>query len=181
MTTTTTTNTRARSRSVSAISAAAQKTADRHDGVNLYAPEPISETRNQLIDGGRANAIAYMKNPSRVDGVDHAVEFVGICTEGNATLDKFRIMSHSKGFTTEEMIKFHAYGGKQVEGGANTRTVFVYVPHTRYDRRWLGLDMDARDWMWAAFATVTLGLLAYGTAMSDTFMNASASAKLHAA
>jgi len=177
------TTTRARSRSVSAISAAAQKTADHHDGVNLYAPEPISEMRNQLIEGGRANAVVYLKNPSRVDGVDHAVDFVGICTEGNATLDKFRIMSHSNGFTTEELVKFHAYGGGGggAAGGANTRTVFVYVPHTRYDRRWLGLDMDARDWMWVTFALVALGLLSYGAAMSDCFMNASASAKLHTA
>lgn len=171
--------TRTRSRSVSAISAASQKTAEQHDGVNLYAPEPISETRNQLIDGARANAVIYLKNPSRVDGVDHDVEFIAICTEGNTTLDKFRIMSHSKGFTNEELIKFHAYGGKAVESGANTRTVFVYVPHKRYDRRWLGLDMDARDWVWATFATISLGLLAYGAAMSDYFMNASTSAKVH--
>ena len=120
----------------------------RHDGVNPYAPKPISDKYNQMIEEGRERAIRLFENPCGGENVKHDVVHISVLAQGDAELDKFRIVSQSpNGFSAQEEQRIQSFAGAPCERGANTRTVFVHVLHASYDRRALGFELSPGDWL----------------------------------
>ena len=124
-----------------------QKEATKFEGVNLYAPNPVSAVYNQMVEDGRERALKFFENPLGKENVKHDASFMGIFTKGNAELDKFRIISQSQnGFNVAEESTIQNYAGAPCERGGNARTLFVYVAHTKYEKRLLGFELSRRDW-----------------------------------
>lgn len=156
--TTTTHTTRSRSKSIGSGSAKTAAAVLRHDGINPYAPPPISERYNQMVEDGRERALKFFQNPMGAENVHNDVAYLSVVTKGNAELDKFRITTHAqKGLTPEEQQKIQNFiGYVPLEHGATSRIWFVYVPHTQYDRRVLGFEFSWRDWLFIATAVLVI-------------------------
>lgn len=146
-----------RSRSNSA--GAALKARRRPDGINLYAPAPISGQFDDMVKVGREAARKFFENPLSVANCKHDAVFMEIVAEGDVLLDKFRIVSQAPtGFSESEEAALIRYANRTLERGSHARIVFIYVAHSRYDKRVLGFEVSREGWLFVFLACASVYL-----------------------
>jgi hypothetical protein len=144
--------------------------AQSNDGINPYAPTPVSEEFHEMIEDGRARVAMFLENPTGASNVKHEVVFNGVVAEGNNEMDKFRVTSQTPtGFTPVEETRIQRYSPKPFARGANARTIFVFFPHDKYDRNVKYFDMSLSGLLSTLFLAVIAGICLYAAHELDIF------------